>query len=148
MEDSEQRSARWARLVLALIVPPYPALIATFLFLDLASVLSGDGSQWENHAGILVVAAISLIVAYPAMIGIGSLAHLALYRVKLRQYHAYAVSGAAIGMLVSLLVTIPHVFVSPEMLTFGAVNGILTATLFWLIRRPDRDALRAADYGG
>lgn len=124
----------WIRLAVAALISPIVAASAV------AAIFIGDAPYSENALdSIRSVASLALIVGYPAMLMLGLPAHTVLLKTGLRSGFAYVAAGAILGLVLALtLATVFH----PEI---GEATGhivlacALTAGLFWLIRRPDRD---------
>ncbi len=137
------------RSFLALLIAPifasafWTGLMATFAFV----VTRGDVNRFLQ-AWMVAAAAASAIAIFVAIL-IGVPIHKWLNKRSLNSAWAYALFGAAIGLVVGLIpAALKASSAPPSALIFIALDwslyaipiGVLTALFAWMIRRPDRDA--------
>lgn len=124
------------RLAAATLVgPPVALLVAVLPFmgdaiLDLGTVLSE----------LSLIMSLALPVAYSVMLILGLPAHMILVRARWSNVLAYIGVG---GILGSSLAFAMSAVIDPELgdaVEEAALAGAACAGIFWLIRRPDRDA--------
>jgi hypothetical protein len=155
----------WLRLILAAVVAPIIAggiacaIVAAlampeFIF-EVNVPAEGSESTFETRpATVLEIARnlfgmgafgaiVSAVVGIPGMLLLGLPAHMALLRRGQTQLIAYALSGLLAGTVIMLVYFGRSAGLSflkdPDaLLLSGPVAGTLGATLFWLIRRPDK----------
>jgi hypothetical protein len=95
------------------------------------------------------------LIGWPTMLFLGLPAHVILYRRKSRRASAYVLGGVFVGFIATLIVLglyafgggfmiegVPLASLAP-MFFICLLGSVLASWLFWLIRRPDKDALRA-----
>jgi hypothetical protein len=117
------------RLVAAILIAPpasilVVAMVATYPYLADGLLLASPGTA----------------LAYPVMLLLGLPLHMMLTHWKVRGALIYCGLGAASGFIVMFALA---AVVDPEVglaVNVGVIAGALCALLFWLIRRPDRDA--------
>jgi hypothetical protein len=142
------------RLIIATLAAPFLGVLIGAL--PLLATQTAEFAQSEaaepGTVGFLIGNAVVIalyaacFLALPAMVVIGLPAHAALSALRLRHAWHYAISGVAPGIaMASLLVfwltdETTSVGNLLQMLALGAFTGAATAWIFWLIRRPDRDA--------
>lgn len=87
-----------------------------------------------------------LVLGWPTMFLAGLPTHAWLLRQGRASWLSYAIAGALIGLAPATLVEMLAVGTraTPQNWAFilgvGAATGLVSALLFWLIRRPDRDS--------
>jgi hypothetical protein len=141
------RMAKPKELALATIVAPLlGAVIGMLPYFMIAAAIT-DLSSFLSALGFALLTAFYVggILGIPAAIAIGLPVHAALLRFDMRQAWHYAIVGVAPGMAIgSLLLFL--ISDAPDnvanwtlLLALGAFTGTMTASIFWLIRHPDRD---------
>jgi hypothetical protein len=125
-------ASRLLRLAAAVSVsPPLAALVTGYFFLG-TTILAP-----YVLAGVLWI-------AYPAMVLLGLPTHALLMWRNYRSVLFYAGAGALYGLVTTLALSF---FVDPDIANAIAITTTACATcavIFWLIRRPDRDAANPA----
>jgi hypothetical protein len=114
---------------------PIAAIVAPFISVFLAGMLLVGTSIF-----LVEVYPIALAIAYLAMLMAGLPMHAALYNLAFRGLVSYACAGAAFGVLLAFAL---GVLLDPEIahsVEETSVAGAVCASVFWLIRRPDRDS--------
>lgn len=141
-------------LIAALLAGPVGTLVYVLGFTSWAVVTGGAQlndlfvSPLHMARQTFEWAQLGAMVGWPAMLVGGLPAHAVFYALRLRAVWPYTLAGAAVGGIVSVA-WIKLAFgsgMSGDMTGFaitGAIVGAISATIFWLIRRPDRDAQRA-----
>jgi hypothetical protein len=120
----------------ALLIPPIPimTLVAALL------VLAATPPAQTAISPIMLIGLIGALFSYAAMFLFAAPAHIVLSRLSLHGLVAYCATGAVSGIGVVALLSIfdhrPYLHLAP----LGLFSGVLNASAFWLIRRPDRDA--------
>ena len=129
---------RGLKLAFALIVPPIPAMmlgVAPFLVVD----TNTDFQQaTQVAAGFGLIAAI--VVGYPAMVLLGLPGHSVLMHTQKTSFWYYAIFGALAGIIAVFALSAMDGRFYRELLALAPFVGFANAAIFWLIRRPDRDA--------
>lgn len=153
---------QWLRLTLATLLAPIlaagltAAVLALILVPDLVFQTETDSATYRPATlpeimaslfGFSVIGgALGVLLGWPAMILGGLPVHVWLVRKDRTDWLPYALIGLAVGtvtMLVYFLATgslrDPSLLLdaSPLLLS-GPLTGFLAASLFWLIRQPDR----------
>lgn len=156
---------QWLRLALAALVPPI--LSAGLCAACLAMIMAPDfvfrveinsgtyrpATLPEVMASLLgfgaIGGALGVILGWPAMLAAGLPLHGWLVRKARTNWLIYTLIGLAVGTLTMLVYFLAtgslrdpkRLFDTGPLLLSGPLTGILTASLFWLIRRPDRIAM-------
>ncbi len=129
--------ANWSRLAAAVLLTPLPAMIV----IAIISVLFTTPEATTLIGPIIALAMFGVAFAYPAILVLGLPAHIALNALGRRGLIDYAAVGAISGFITLLVISAwdgrqPLLWLTP--IALGA--GVCNAVVFWLIRRPDRDA--------
>jgi len=130
--------SRTLKLALALLVPPTPAMmlgVAAFV------VVGNNTNLYEATrvaAGFGLIA--SIMVGFPAMALLGLPGHAVLLQLRKTAFWHYAFFGALAGIVTVFALSAMDGRFYRELLVLAAFIGLANAALFWLIRRPDRDA--------
>ena len=122
------------RLLLARLIPPIPALFIAMLAME---VLGGARPDLAPAFGISLVG--SVMFGFPAMFVLGLPSHLLLKRAHLSWIVGYLVLGAVSGVVTILMMSLIDNRFYDFLVVPGLIAGAVSAALFWLIRRPDRD---------
>jgi hypothetical protein len=85
------------------------------------------------------------ILGWPVMLALGLPMHAALIRKTSAKAWHYAVAGLAAGLLAGLLRYVTDrgggsLNTLTVLLAVAGVGGVIAALMFWLVRRPDKDA--------
>jgi hypothetical protein len=146
MSDIQISPATFLRTVTGLVagaVIGAAAVDVAITLLSFALVGYGPDDDFLRILGLAVTygAMRGAIFVVPVLIILGWPLHLLLMRLNARGLIAYALSGAA--LVVGAFVTLPYYLAhaSTEWIVGTMLaTGFLAFGLFWLIRRPDRDA--------
>ncbi|HEV7693334.1 MAG TPA: hypothetical protein VGO52_21040 [Hyphomonadaceae bacterium] len=142
------------RLFLATILcGPLAGMLMIFiiaLISWLMSLRSGGGAM--PIAFFFSGAIFGAAIGWPAMLVFGLPAHAFLYKRRSHKIGGYLLSGALLGVLATVIITILSIVgardvLGANLLYTGGVFGIIlllasigASSIFWWIRRPDRDA--------
>jgi hypothetical protein len=108
-------------------------------------LLAFRDSRVEDLMISLVIASVlGALFVFPLMLTVGRFADVRLQRRRHTSALAYATTGGMIGGLLGCIVGLIANSDGPYLLAFGIEAGPVSAAVFWLIRRPDRDAANPA----
>jgi LytS/YehU family sensor histidine kinase len=117
---------------------PHPTIDSQFVDADFGQILI--------NTAIVGISGFMLggLLGWPVMLALGLPMHAALIRKTSAKAWHYAVAGLAAGLLAGLLrfattrgATTNDLAI---LLAIGGVGGVIAALMFWLVRRPDKDA--------
>jgi len=92
-------------------------------------------------SALMIFSLVLTIYGWAATVVLGLPAHVALGRLGVRNIQAYLIAGAVAGALFALVHSLSSGLFHPTVLAAGVAAGIAGAAAFWLVRRPDRDAV-------
>lgn len=146
IELARRTSLTLATLVVATVFGC--ALIHVLAMLLVYATLLVQGNPMQVNPAILAramwVGAMQGVAALPVAIVLGFALHVLMLRIGMTRL-VYYVCAALFVTVVALLVDMLSFGVS-TVVTFwimGAASGVLAGCIFWLVRRPDRDAVSA-----
>jgi LytS/YehU family sensor histidine kinase len=118
---------------------PHPTIDSQFVDADFGQILV--------NTAMVAVSGFMLggILGWPVMLALGLPMHAALIRKTAAKAWHYAVAGLAAGLLAGLLRFAAERGGAATsdltmLLSIGGVAGVIAALMFWLVRRPDKDA--------
>jgi hypothetical protein len=161
--DSWLKSRNLARLgfAVALSAPAAGAILALVLGLTVmrsviftvphptidSQFVDADAGQILINTFLVATSGFMLggILGWPIMLALGLPMHAALIRKTAAKAWHYAVAGLAAGLLAGLLRFVAERGAATTndltmLLAIGGVGGVIAALMFWLVRRPDKDA--------
>lgn len=139
--------ARIRRLFAAGFAAPLLGGSACTIVLSLLAMCPGQSCDVVLLSQVALAGAFGgLIVGIPAMLLFGMPAHAWLWSTGRKKIWHYAIAGVLVGVLTSGAIAALYVspFGSgdlpfPRLAIIGSGTGAVSAVVFWLIRRPDRD---------
>lgn len=134
-------SVNWVLLGAASLIAPFAALFATSVLVITYAIAVGDAT-FADYGAVMPIAGFGSLFAYPLMAVLGLPAHSVLYRSRHRALPFYVLAGVLCALAAWILTSLFGISIRTvtEGAVFIALSGALTAGIFWLIRRPDRDA--------
>jgi hypothetical protein len=141
------------RLAIATIICGPLAGMGIVIVIGVISLLMSIGSGYPSFVPVAVVfsgAVFGAMIGWPAMLVFGLPAHAVLYRRRSHKIGGYLLAGAILGLLataaIGLLQAMAYGASGMGLLSTGLWFGVIlilasiaAASLFWFIRRPDRD---------
>jgi hypothetical protein len=142
-----------ARLAIATILCGPLAGMGIMILIGLITLLMTIGSGFSSFmpvSAIFAGAVFGAIIGWPAMLLFGLPAHAMLYRRRSHRMGGYLLAGAILGLLATVVLGLMQATafgvggmgVLSTGLWFGVVlvlASVAAASVFWFIRRPDRD---------
>lgn len=123
----------------AIFMVPHPTIDSEFVQADFGQILI--------NTAMVAVGGFMLggIIGWPVMMALGLPLHALLIRKTTAKAWHYAVAGLAAGAAAGFLrFATERGQATPNdltiLLSIGSVGGVFAALLFWMIRRPDKDA--------
>jgi hypothetical protein len=141
------------RLAIAAILCGPLAGMAIILLIGIITLLMSIGSGYTSFMPVSVIlggAVFGAVIGWPAMLLFGLPAHAVLYRRRSHKLGGYLLAGAILGLLATAVLGLLQATafgaggmgVLATGLWFGVVlvlASVAAASVFWFIRRPDRD---------
>jgi LytS/YehU family sensor histidine kinase len=117
---------------------PHPTIDSTFVNADFGQILIN--TAMVGTSGFMLGG----IVGWPVMLALGLPMHAVLIRKTTAKAWHYAIAGLAAGLAAGLLRFVTERSATSNdlamLLSIGGVGGVIAALMFWLVRRPDKDA--------
>lgn len=149
IRSNPARLPRWVRTILALIAAP---IFTSVVGASILAVVSGYAAATDPVATLVFIGTIAMSagVAYalPVALSFGWLIHILLMRIRLIDRSIYICASASLA-IATFRVAFAEVFehssvaeTMPVIVILGIAGGV-GGLIFWILRRPDRDALSA-----
>jgi hypothetical protein len=117
---------------------PHPTIDSQFVDADFGQIIIN--TAMVGLSGFMLGG----ILGWPVMLALGLPMHAVLIRKTSAKAWHYAVAGLAAGFLAGLLRYVTDRSASINdlvaLLAIAGVGGVIAALMFWLVRRPDKDA--------
>jgi hypothetical protein len=146
-----QGKTRGRLFIAAVLCGPLSGLLIVLIISVIYLLMNLQFTSFFPFEVFLFAAMYGAGIGWPAMLLFGLPAHAFLYRRRSHKIGGYLLSGALLGILATVVITLLQILSTTNLMGFdllysGGVLGVILllcaitgAGIFWWIRRPDRD---------